>query len=188
MTDDEEQDVRLAALLAQCSTGDREAFGEIFARLYRDVHAIARRELRAERSLTIRPTGLVHEAYLRMQGMREIRWQDRAHLLAMASRVMRQALVDAARRGRAQKRDHQRSVTLSAEALGDDTPYDALEVDELMTELEGYDALAAQIVSLRVFGGLSIEDVAQHLDVSVATVNRRWLAGKSWLRRELSRP
>jgi RNA polymerase sigma factor (TIGR02999 family) len=183
-----DSDAKVAALLLQCSEGEREAFKEAFAHLYEDVHALARRELRGERALTLRPTALVHEAYLRMEGMRELRLNDRAHLLAMAARVMRQALVDAARRSRAGKRDRRRVVTLCDEHLGGaEDQYDALELDELLTELEAYDAVAAQIVTLRVFGGLSIEEAAQALDVSVATVNRRWLAGKSWLTHELSR-
>lgn len=178
----------LTALLAQCSAGDRQAFGEVFTHLYRDIHAIAVRELRGERHQTIRPTALVNEAFLRMQGLREIRWQDRAHVLAMASRMTRQALVDAARRRRAEKRDGGDAVTLSDENLGGvEVNHDALDVDKLLTELESFDMLAAQIVGLRVFGGMSIEETAQHLEVSIATVNRRWSAGKSWLMRELSR-
>jgi RNA polymerase sigma-70 factor (ECF subfamily) len=178
----------LASLLAQCSEGDRQAFGEVFTHLYRDIHDIARRELRGERHLTIRPTALVNEAFMRMQGLREIRWQDRAHVLAMASRITRQVLVDGARRRRAEKRNGGDAVTLSDENLGGvEVNHDALDVDKLLTELESFDAIAAQVVSLRVFGGLSIEETAQHLEVSIATVNRRWSAGKSWLMRELSR-
>jgi RNA polymerase sigma factor (TIGR02999 family) len=181
-------DIDLGALLAQCSAGDREAFGEIFTHLYKDIHAIAVRELRGERHLTIQPTALVHEAYLRMESLHQIRWQDRAHLLAMASRITRQALVDGARRRRAEKRDGGYAVTLSDENLGGaEVNHDALDIDALLTELEAYDPIAAQVVSLRIFGGLSIEEVAQYLETSVATVNRRWSAGKSWLVRELSR-
>jgi RNA polymerase sigma factor (TIGR02999 family) len=178
----------LESLLAQCSQGDRQAFGEVFAHLYRDIHAIAVRELRGERHLTIRPTALVNEAFLRMQGLREIRWQDRGHVLAMASRITRQVLVDGARRRRAEKRDGGDAVTLSDENLGGiEVNHDALDVDKLLTELESFDTLAAQVVSLRVFGGMAIEEAAQYLEVSVATVNRHWSAGKSWLMRELSR-
>jgi RNA polymerase sigma factor (TIGR02999 family) len=181
-------DVELGKLLAECSAGDRDAFGEIFSRLYKDIHAIAVRELRGERHLTIQPTALVHEAYLRMEGLRQIHWQDRAHLLAMASRITRQALVDGARRRRAEKRDGGLAVTLSDENVGGaEINHDALDVDALLTELEAYDPIAAQVVSLRIFGGLSIEEAAQYLETSVATVNRRWSAGKSWLIRELSR-
>jgi RNA polymerase sigma factor (TIGR02999 family) len=106
----------------------------------------------------------------------------------MAARVSRQALVDEARRRRADKRDGGSPVTLSDTNLGDpENVYDALDVDELLTELEQYDPMAAEIVGLRVFGGLSIAEVAESLVVSVATVNRRWAAGKVWLARELTR-
>ena len=106
----------------------------------------------------------------------------------MAARVSRQALVDEARRRRADKRDGGSPVTLSDTNLGaPEHVYDALDVDELLTELEQYDPMAADIVGLRVFGGLSIEEVAESLTVSVATVNRRWAAGKVWLTRELAR-
>ncbi len=189
MESEQAHDTELAALLARCSAGDREAFGAVFAHLYHDIRAIAARELRGERHATISPTALVNEAYLRMQALQQIRWQDRAHVLAMASRITRQTLVDGARRRRAEKRDGGEAVTLSDENLGGiDANHDALDVDRLLTELEGFDALAAHTVSLRVFGGMSIEEVAQHLDVSVSTVNRRWSAGKAWLVRELLRP
>jgi RNA polymerase sigma factor (TIGR02999 family) len=178
----------LASLLERCSEGDRKLFGEIFAQLYRDIHAIARRELRREQSVTIRPTALVHEVYLRMESLQQIRWQDRAHLLAMASRIARQALIDAARRRRAEKRDGGLAVTLSDENLGGLAGgHDALDVEDLLNELESYDDIAAQVVSLRVFGGLSGDEVAEYLGISLATVNRRWAVGKAWLTRELSR-
>ena len=88
---------RTSALLAQWAGGDRQALDELLAHLYRDIHAIAVRHLRDERRLTIRPTALVHEVYLRMAGMNELRWNDRAHFLSMAARMTRQALVDEAR-------------------------------------------------------------------------------------------
>ena len=93
-----------AALLARWSGGDREALDQLLTHLYGEIHAIAVRELRSERHLTIRPTALVHEAYLRLAGLNELRLQDRAHFMSMAARVTRQALVDEARRFRADKR------------------------------------------------------------------------------------
>jgi RNA polymerase sigma factor (TIGR02999 family) len=179
----------IGLLLERWSEGDRQAFDELLTHLYDDVHAIAVRELRNERHLTIQPTALVHEVYLRLNGLREMRWQDRAHFLSMAARVTRQALVDEARRRRADKRDGGTPLTVSDTNLGGATDaYDALDVDALITELSSYDSVAAEIVALRVFGGLSIEETAQALDLSVATVNRRWLTGKTWLARELTRP
>jgi RNA polymerase sigma factor (TIGR02999 family) len=178
----------LDALFERWSSGDREALDQLLTVFYQDIHAIAVRQLRGERHLTIRPTALVHEAYLRLAGIRDIRWEGRLHFLSMAARVTRRALIDEARRRRAQKRDGGAAVTLTDENLGPtETGYDALDVDRLLNELEQYDAQAAEIVTLRVFGGLSIEESADALGISVATVNRRWLAGKTWLTRELSR-
>lgn len=155
--------------------------------LYRDIHAIAVRELRSQRQLTINPTALVHEAYLRLEKLSELRWQDRAHFLAMAARVTRQALVDEARRVRTAKRDGGTPVTLNDENLGgQESVYDALDVEALLVELQGYDDVAAEVVSMRIFGGLSIEEAAEVLNLSVATVNRRWMTGKTWLARELT--
>lgn len=177
-----------AALLARWSCGDRQAFDELLTHLYRDIHAIAVRELRSEGNLTIRPTALVHEAYVRLSGLRDMRWQDRAHFMSMAARITRQALVDEARRVRAGKRSRGESVTLSDTNLGaSDAGYDALDIDNLLTELQRFDDVAAEIVSLRVFGGMSIEEAAQALSLSTTTVSRRWLTGKAWLARELAR-
>ena len=179
---------RIAQLLTRWSEGDRHALDELLTHLYRDIHSIAVRELRSERHLTIRPTALVHEAYLRLSSLHEMRWLDRAHFLSMAARVTRQALVDEARNRRALKRDGGRPVTLSDTNLGgSDAAFDALDVDALLHELQQFDAVAAEVVSLRVFGGLSIEEAAEALSLSVATVNRRWVTGKTWLARELTR-
>jgi RNA polymerase sigma factor (TIGR02999 family) len=179
---------KTSVLLAQWAGGDRQALDQLLTHLYRDIHAIAVRQLRDERQLTIRPTALVHEAYLRLAGLSDMRWQDRAHFMSMAARVTRQALVDEARRFRAAKRDGGTPVTLSDENLGGtDAGYDALDVDALLLELQQYDEVAAEVVSMRVFGGLSTEEAAEALSLSVATVNRRWTSGKAWLARELSR-
>jgi RNA polymerase sigma factor (TIGR02999 family) len=188
MADPSSADLALDTLLERWSRGDRNALDQLLTRLYGDIHAIAVRQLNHERHSALRPTALVHEAYLRLMALREIRLQDRAHFLSMAARVSRQALIDEARRRRAAKRDGGDPVTLTDTNLGSsDQAYDALDVDDLLSELEHYDALAAEIVSLRVFGGLSIEEVAESKAISIATVNRRWAAGKAWLTRELSR-
>jgi RNA polymerase sigma factor (TIGR02999 family) len=166
----------IGALLERWSKGDRQALDQLLTHLYRDSQ------------LTIRPTALVNEAYMRLAGLNHMRWQDRGHFLSMAARVTRQALVDEARQRRADKRDGGTPVTLSDENLGaGNTPYDALDVDSLLEELKTFDDVAAEVVSLRIFGGLSIEEAAEALGVSVATVNRRWASGKAWLTRELMR-
>lgn len=174
-------------LFARWSSGDAGALNNLLEHLYRDIHAIAVRELRSEGRLTIRPTALVHEVYLRMASLREPNWQDRVHFLSMAARVARQALVDEARRRRSQKRDGGTPVTLSDENLAAiEGGFDALDVDSLLLELKDFDEVAAEVVSLRVFGGLSIEETAAALGLSTATVNRRWVTGKAWLAHELA--
>jgi RNA polymerase sigma factor (TIGR02999 family) len=179
-------DSKTEHLFERWSAGDHGALDKLLAHLYRDIHGIAVRELRSERYLTIRPTALVHEVYLRMIELREPNWQSRVHFLAMASRVARQVLVDEARRRRAAKRDGGTPVTLSDENLGGgEAGHDALDVDTLLIELKGFDEVAADVVSLRIFGGLSIEEAAEELKLSVATVNRRWATGKAWLTHEL---
>jgi RNA polymerase sigma factor (TIGR02999 family) len=176
----------LTALLERWSRGDREALNSLLTHFYNEVHGIAVGQLRHERQLTIQPTALVHEVYMRLAGLSRIRVQDRAHFLSMAARVTRQALVDEARARRALKRDGGDPVTLTAANLGEQgRVYDALDVDDLLCDLQRIDALAADIVTLRVFGGLSIEEAAQSLAVSVATVNRHWASGKAWLTWEL---
>jgi RNA polymerase sigma-70 factor, ECF subfamily len=189
MTDSADSELLgLSALLERWSKGEKAAYDQLLTHLYGDIHAIAVRHLHRERYLTIRPTALVHEVYLRLSTLREMRWQDRAHFLAMAARVTRQALVDEARRRRAEKRDGGWAVTLSDTNLGvNEAAYDALDVDDLLSRLQQFDAVAANIFSLRVFGGMSIEEVAEVLKLSVATVNRRWVTGKAWLARELTR-
>jgi RNA polymerase sigma factor (TIGR02999 family) len=189
MTDKNEPDaLSLSALLERWSKGEKQAYDELLTHLYGDIHAIAVRQLHRERYLTIRPTALVHEVYLRLSQLHKMRWQDRAHFLSMAARVTRQALVDEARLRRAEKRDGGRAVTLSDTNLGvAEAAYDALDVDTLLGELQQFDAVAADVVSLRVFGGLSIEETAEVLQLSVPTINRRWVTGKAWLARELTR-
>ena len=178
----------IAALLERWSKGEKQAYDQLLARLYDDIHAIAVRQLHRERHVTLRPTALVNEVYLRLAEFRHMQWQDRSHFLGMAARVTRQALVDEARRRRADKRDGGSPVTLSDANLGgSEAAYDALDVDRLLSELQQFDAVAADVVALRVFGGLSIEEAAEALKLSVATVNRRWVTGKSWLARELTR-
>jgi RNA polymerase sigma factor (TIGR02999 family) len=182
------ESIDIPGLLKRFSAGDRAAMDELFAHLYRDIHAIAVGQLRHERHLTIRPTALVHEAYIRLAGLNRMRWQDRAHFLMMASRVTRQAMVDEARRRRASKRASGMQVTLSDTNLGAvDDAYDLLDVDRLLDELQSFDREVAEVASLRIFGGLSIEEVAEAMQISVATVNRRWGMGKAWLMRELTR-
>ncbi len=173
-------------LLARWAEGDRAALDQVVGLLYEQMHVIAARQLRGERNLTIQPTSLVNDVYLRLVQLNHIDWQDRRHFLAMFARVARQALVDDARKRRAGKRDQALNITLNDERGGAvDGEFGVIEVDELMTQLQAIDEPAAQVVELRVFGGMSIEEAAAQLGVSEATVSRKWRAGKAWLAREL---
>jgi RNA polymerase sigma factor (TIGR02999 family) len=187
--DESEASATLNELLERWSRGERNALDALLTQFYREVHKIAVGQLRGERHSTLRPTALVHEVYLRLASLSRIRVQDRAHFLSMAARVTRQALVDEARKRRSRKRDGGDAVTLTDVNLGEHgRVYDAVDVDDLLGELQQIDGLAAEIVTLRVFGGLSVEEAAVSLGVSSATVNRHWATGKAWLTWELQKP
>lgn len=177
----------LPALLERWSRGDHVAFDALLTGLYDEVHSIATGLLRNERQLTLQPTELVNEVYLRLAALSHLTLEDRNHFLSLAARVTRQVLVDEARARRAQKRSGGRQVTLSDTNLGGGLVYDALDVDDLLSELHERDPLAADIVTMRVFGGLTIPEVADLLNSSVATVNRHWATGKAWLAWELQK-
>jgi len=163
----------------------REQLDELVAQAHPELRAVAARALLKEGALTIRPTALAHEIYLRLLQLTQYEWHGKEHLLAMATRVARQALVDEARKRRSLKRDGGVAVTLEGLEAAD-ADRDVVVVDDLLRELESFDKAAAQVVELRVFGGLSIEECATTLEISVATVNRKWRAGRTWLARELS--
>lgn len=162
----------------------RARLDALVAEAHPELRRIAARALHHERALTLRPTALAHEIYLRLAQLTAFEWQGKEHLLSMASRVARQVLVDEARRRRSQKRG---GVAVSLDLA--DRPVvdrDVLLVDDLLRELEGIDETAAAVVELRVFGGLSIEEVASELSTSISTVNRKWRAGRTWLAKELT--
>jgi RNA polymerase sigma factor (TIGR02999 family) len=178
----------LRDLFERWARGERAALDALMTELYQEVHLMAVRQLRHERHVTFQPTALVHEVYLRLSILVNMSVRDRSHFLSLAARVARQALVDEARRRHRDKRDGGSQVTLSDTRLGvHGQTYDVLNVDELLTRLQGIDPLAADVITLRVFGGLEITEVAEVLDTSVATVNRRWATGKAWLSWELQK-
>ena len=178
----------LKDLLERWSRGDRSALDVLMTALYQEIHGVAVRQLRHERHLTLQPTALVNEVYLRLSTLVSMSVRDRAHFVSLAARVTRQVLIDEARRRRRGKRDGGAQVTLSEAHLGVGQPYDVLNVDELLERLQGIDPLAAEIVTLRVYGGLSISEAADVLEKSVATINRHWASGKAWLSWELQKP
>jgi RNA polymerase sigma factor (TIGR02999 family) len=159
----------------------------LFAALYGELREIAGAAFRTEaRDHTLQPTALVNEAYLRLCGLDRLTWRDRSHFLALAARVMRQVLVDHARRRDAQRRGPRRLETLvESEVVGLEQPVDVLDLNRALEALEAIDSERSRLVELRFFAGLTTEEAAEVLGLSSRTVKRRWQATKTWLLMEL---
>lgn len=178
-------------LLEQASAGDAAARATLFDVLYHELRRVAEAAMRAERANhTLQPTALVHEAFLRLAGDHG-RFVSRAHFLGVAAGVMRRVLVDHARGRNAQKRGS--GATLVAVEDFDDLPQpasaglDLVVLDDALSRLTALDARQGQIVELRFFGGLSVEETAAVVGVSERTVKREWQISRAWLRREIAR-
>jgi RNA polymerase sigma factor (TIGR02999 family) len=177
-------------LLVAWGQGDEAAFEQLIPVVHAELRRIARRHMGHERGgHTLQPTALVNEAYLKLVDVRQVQWQDRAHFFAMSSRVMRRVLVDAARaRGYQKRGGGAQQVTLDEGRVGGPQPAaDVLALDDALTALAAIDPRKSQVVEMRYFGGLSIEETAEALDVSVRTVKRDWTMAKLWLLRELKK-
>lgn len=180
----------LTELLVAWSAGDQGAGERLLPVVYEDLRRQAARAMRHEPAeSTLEATGLVHEAYLRLVDQRRATWQNRAQFFGVAAQVMRRILVDHARARRADKRggDLQR-VTLGDVAHDTDSRVDVLHLDEALQRLAALDPEQARLVELRYFGGLTIEETAEAMDMSPATVKREWAVTRAWLRRELEAP
>ena len=178
----------VTGMLRAWQAGDVAARDELIAVLYQELHQRAASRLRGERpGHSLQPTALVNEAYLRLVGQRRTSWQNRAHFLAVASEMMRRILVDHARRRKMAKRSGRWArVTLGdAAAAGKPRDIDLLDLDRALDRLAEFDARKAKIAELRYFGGLSLEETAVALDVSMATVERDWQAARAWLLSQL---
>jgi RNA polymerase sigma factor (TIGR02999 family) len=172
-------------LIARWRGGDAQALKDLLPLVYKQLHRIARQHLRKQRANhTLQTTALIHEAYLRFAGAEGASVQDRSHFMALASRMMRQVLVDHARGRVAAKRQGGVRVTLS-EAAGVADEVDVLGIDEALTRLSQFDEQQARVVELRFFGGLSIQETADSLHISESTVKRDWTLARMWLSREL---
>ncbi len=176
-------------ILDRWKGGDEQALHVLIPLVYKELRAQAHRCLRAERAdHTLQSTALVHEAYLRLMDQNPAQTQNRAHFVAVASRLMRQILVDYARRRKAAKRGPEYKVQLDESV---DVPQkkgvDVVALDDALNRLSRRDAQQGRIVELRFFGGLTVEETALALDISPATVKRDWNMAKAWLTRELGR-
>ncbi len=178
----------ITALLQQVGGGDREAVDRLMQLVYGELRRLAGYYMREERvDHTLQPTALVHEAYLRMFGQREIEWHDHAHFVCAAARTMRQILVDHARkRGRAKRGGNFRKVTLKESVvISDDQPEVLIALDEAMAKLAALDLRQAEIVEMLYFTGMTQDEAAKALGLSEITVRREWRLARAWLRSEI---
>lgn len=181
-------------LLRAWGSGDPEALGRLVPLVYGELPRQAASLFRRERGEhTLQPTALVHEAYLRLVRQDAVDWKDRAHFFGVAARTMRQILVDHARARNAQKRGGARvQVALDvadAEGAGADArAADLLDLDRALSRLAALDERQARLVEMRLFAGLTIEESAEALRISPATVSREWQHAEAWLQREMAAP
>jgi RNA polymerase sigma factor (TIGR02999 family) len=170
--------------------GDKAALDNVLPAVYAELRRLARSSLARERpGHTLQPTALVHEAYVRMVDQREVDWENRAQFLGIAAHLMRRILAQyAVRRGAAKRDGGERVLTIDLASVEDGVSReDLFVIHDALERLAAFDPQQAQIVELRYFGGLSIEEAAQFLDISPATVKRDWTMARAWLLRELGR-
>ena len=178
-------------LLERWQAGDDSALPELTPLIYAELHKLARHYMRGERAdHTLQPTALVNEAYLRLTGAPSGTFRNRIHFYGAAAQVMRRILVDHARQHRAVKRNSGAVAASLDEAarVGVNLELDLVAVDEALTKLSASAAAPAKVVELRYFGGLSIEETAEFLEISPTTVKRHWSFARAWLHRALSSP
>ena len=188
MSDVRSHDV--TALLIEWTRGDTAAIDKLLPLVHDELRRLARRQMAGERpGHVLQATALVNEVYLKLIDIQRVQWQDRAHFFAMAARVMRRVLVDFARAGKNQKRGGaMRRVTFDQNLpVVGETSEDLIAIDEALAAFGKEYERKAQVVELRFFGGLSVEETAEVLKISPETVMRDWKFAKGWLMRELSR-
>jgi RNA polymerase sigma factor (TIGR02999 family) len=176
-------------LLVAWSAGDQSAFDKLVPLIYDELRALARRYMRQERpGHTLQPTALVNEAYVRLFDVNRIQWQSRSHFLAVAATTMRRILVEFARQRHRQKRGGEavRVTVDDAMEIAEDRSDDFVALSDALSTLATFDQRMSQVVELRFFGGLTVQEAAEVLNVSPETVNRDWKTAKVWLLRELS--
>jgi RNA polymerase sigma-70 factor (ECF subfamily) len=184
-------DTDVSGLLRAWSGGNQDALQALTPIVYEELRRLARRYLRRERSgHTLQATALVNEAYMRLADYTRMQWQDRAHFFAVSAQVMRRILVDHARRHNVKRGRGVERVPLDHVVLvtpGEDAETDLVALDEALIGLMRIDPRKAQIVEMRFFGGLTVEEIGEVLKVSTGTIKRDWRAAKAWLYQELTR-
>jgi RNA polymerase sigma factor (TIGR02999 family) len=176
-------------MLISYGEGDRAALDALLPLVYDELRMIARSYLRQERpDHTLQPTGLVHEAYLRLINQKQVDWRNRAQFFALAASMMRRILVNHAEAKRAEKRGGRiERVSLDeVSVVFEDEPLDLLALDEVLRRLEKLDKLKMEIVELKFFGGLTIDEIAEVTKISTATVEREWAFARGWLYKALT--
>jgi len=178
----------ITELLHAHAGGDADALDRLLPRVYDELRRIAGARLRRERAdHTLHATEIVHEAFMKLVPLERVDWQNRAHFFAIASRAMRNVLIDhAARRGTAKRGGGMQAVPLEEVPAGEERPLDDLiALSRALDELEQLDARQARVVECRFFGGLSLEETAEALGISPATVSRDWMFARAWLHRAM---
>jgi RNA polymerase sigma-70 factor, ECF subfamily len=179
----------ITRLLQAWRRGDEGALDKLTPQVYRELHRAARHCMSQERDgHTLQTTALINELYLRLSDLKLIDWQNRAHFFALCARQMRRILTDQARARQSQKRgEGAKAVSLDdALVISPEPPADLVAVDDALNQLAKFDDRKSQVVTMRFFGGLSVEETAEVLKVSPETVARDWRLAKAWLMRELS--
>lgn len=172
-------------MLIEMTNGNQDVVNQILPHIYDELRRLAGSYLRKERANhTLQPTALVHEAYMKLIDQRKVQWQNRAHFFGIAAQVMRRILMDHARKHQADKRGSGAEVLPIEEEIlivSHDKSAELIALDDALENLSKMDPDKAKIVELRYFGGLSIEETAEVMGVSVPTVNRHWKMAKAWL-------
>ena len=177
-------------LLLAWREGDEDALEKLIPLVHKEMRRMARRYMAGQRAdHTLQATALVNEAYMRLVGFGQVRWQDRAHFLGVSAQLMRRILVDSARKRGSLKRGgaDQRTTFDEGLVLSPEKEGDLIERDEALTELAEFDQRKSKVVELRFFGGLGVKETAEVLQVSPGTVMRDWKLAKLWLLRKMSR-
>lgn len=180
----------ITQMLIELTGGNKDVVNQILPHIYDELRRLAGNYLRRERSdHTLQPTALVHEAYMKLIDQKKVKWQNRAHFFGIAAQVMRRILMDHARKHSAEKRGGEaEKLPIEEEILvvSHGRSAELLALDEALEKLAQFDETKAKIVELRYFGGLSIEETAEVMGVSVPTINRHWRMAKAWLHAEVS--
>ncbi len=172
----------ITQILEELRNGQSGSLDELLPRVYDELRRLAKSYLNREReNHTLQPTALVHEAYLRLLGQKEIEWQNRAHFFGISARLMREILIEYARGRNRQKRGREFKTQIALDeniSFANQNELDVFEVDEALSKLEKLDERQAKIVEMKFFGGLTIEEIAEVLSISSATVKREWSTAK----------